>query len=139
MRKEEKEGLGGDGDGNDGTILYRACFLCNEEGTIGYESIRWLILSLALVPAWGIGLLMLLYLPLRRIVVRHDLRSRRLYVTPYAIVYKVRLLALLFLSFSYTFLHMIPLLGWSRDLTAHTLVLLSSFRLTKNFLVVTEM
>ena len=49
----------------------------------------WLAISLLLVLAWGIGLLMLLYLPIRRYVLQKDLSSRRLYVTCTEVVYKV--------------------------------------------------
>ncbi|RLM97718.1 uncharacterized protein C2845_PM06G31870 [Panicum miliaceum] len=41
------------------------------------------------VLAWGVGVLMLLYLPIRIYVCRRDFRSRKLYLTPHAVVYKV--------------------------------------------------
>eukprot|EP00250_Pteridium_aquilinum_P018083 c2392_g1_i1 orf=546-1433(-) len=70
-------------------VLYRASFEEKEEGVVAYESARWVLLSLMLLLAWGVGLLMLLYLPFRRYAVRQDVRSRKLYVTTNAIVYKV--------------------------------------------------
>ncbi|XP_022870772.1 uncharacterized protein LOC111390015 [Olea europaea var. sylvestris] len=42
-----------------------------------------------LVLAWGIGIIMLLYLPFRRCVIKKDIASRKLYVTSTEIVYKV--------------------------------------------------
>lgn len=78
-------------DDDDGCgILYRASFQELEENIVNYETAQWILLSLMLILAWGVGLLMLLYLPLRRYVVRQDIRSRRLYVTANAIVYKVK-------------------------------------------------
>lgn len=70
-------------------VLYRASFEDKEERIVGYQSMQWVLLSLVLLLAWGVGFLMLLYLPFRRYTVRQDVRSRRLYVTSNAIVYKV--------------------------------------------------
>ncbi|CAL9111768.1 unnamed protein product [Musa acuminata var. zebrina] len=71
------------------TILYTASFDEMEDNYVKYQTAQWILYSLLLVLAWGIGVLMLLYLPVRRYVLRKDFRSRKLYVTPNAIVYKV--------------------------------------------------
>ncbi|XP_058737326.1 uncharacterized protein LOC131609598 [Vicia villosa] len=70
-------------------ILYSASFEELARNSIKYDTIIWLSISLLLVLAWGIGLLMLLYLPFRRYVLRKDFASRRLYVMQTEIVYKV--------------------------------------------------
>lgn len=70
-------------------ILYSASFEELARNSIKYDTVIWLSISLLLVLAWGIGLLMLLYLPFRRYVLRKDFSSRRLYVTQTEIVYKV--------------------------------------------------
>ncbi|KAJ1408569.1 hypothetical protein SESBI_23348 [Sesbania bispinosa] len=70
-------------------ILYSSSFEELASNSIKYDTIIWLSISLLLVLAWGIGLIMLLYLPIRRYVLQKDLSSRRLYVTHTEIVYKV--------------------------------------------------
>ncbi|KAK3034525.1 hypothetical protein RJ639_032514 [Escallonia herrerae] len=70
-------------------VLYSASFDEAEENFIKYKSAQWVLYSLLLILAWGIGLFMLLYLPVRRYILRKDIRSRKLYVTPDAIVYQV--------------------------------------------------
>ncbi|KAK4391901.1 hypothetical protein Sango_1967900 [Sesamum angolense] len=97
---ESKEGSAGidqlerglllDGGEDEGPTLYAASFFEAEENFVKYQTVRWVLCSLALVLAWGIGLFMLIYLPVRRYILRKDIRSRKLYVTPNAIVYKVR-------------------------------------------------
>ncbi|KAJ3684597.1 hypothetical protein LUZ61_013761 [Rhynchospora tenuis] len=72
-------------------ILYAASFDGEEEDTkrmVRYETAQWVLYSLLLLLAWGIGLLMLLFLPLRIHLSRKQFRSRKLYLTPDAIVYK---------------------------------------------------
>ncbi|MQM10871.1 hypothetical protein Taro_043769, partial [Colocasia esculenta] len=54
-----------------------------------YDTIIWILISLLLVLAWGVGIIMLLYLPIRRYILQKDISSRKLYVTPGEIVYKV--------------------------------------------------
>ncbi|KAF5748401.1 hypothetical protein HS088_TW04G00354 [Tripterygium wilfordii] len=73
----------------DDTVLYAATFEAMEEKFVKYQTAQWVLYSLLLVLAWGIGLFMLLYLPVRRYILRKDIRSRKLYLTPNAIVYKV--------------------------------------------------
>lgn len=73
------------------TVLYTASFQEMEDKFIKYQTAQWVLYSLLLVLAWGIGLFMLLYLPVYRHILRKDFRSRKLYVTPNAIVYKVNL------------------------------------------------
>ncbi|XP_031489464.1 uncharacterized protein LOC116257018 [Nymphaea colorata] len=80
--------LDNDGD-SDEVVLFRASFQEMEENFVKYQTFLWVLYSLALILACGIGLIMLLYLPVRRRVVRRDFQSRKLYVTPTAIVYKV--------------------------------------------------
>ncbi|KAE9622039.1 hypothetical protein Lalb_Chr01g0021091 [Lupinus albus] len=70
-------------------ILYSASFEEFASSCVKYDTIIWLSISLLLVLAWGVGLLMLLYLPIRRYVLQKDLSSRILCVTPTEIVYKV--------------------------------------------------
>ncbi|TQD93700.1 hypothetical protein C1H46_020704 [Malus baccata] len=69
-------------------VLYSASFQEKEENFVKYQTARWLLYSGLLVLAWGIGIFMLLYLPVRRYILRKDIRSRKLYLTPNAIVYK---------------------------------------------------
>lgn len=86
----------------DETVLYTASFKEMEDNFVKYQTAQWVLYSLLLILAWGIGLFMLLYLPVRRHILRKDIRSRRLYVTPNAIVYKVNLQALQVSSFSFS-------------------------------------
>ncbi|KAG6494050.1 uncharacterized protein LOC122002618 [Zingiber officinale] len=71
------------------TILHTASFYEMEEKYVKYQTVQWILYSLLLMLAWGIGALMLLYLPIRRHILRSDFRSRKLYVTSNAIVYEV--------------------------------------------------
>lgn len=82
----QEDDEGGDG----GRILYKASFEEFEESYVNYQTTQWLLFSLLLILAWGVGFIMLLYLPLRRYIVRQEFRSRELYVTSNAIVYKVK-------------------------------------------------
>ncbi|KAM6584866.1 hypothetical protein CsatB_011868 [Cannabis sativa] len=70
-------------------LLYSASFEELAESSIQYDTVIWLCISLLLVLAWGVGIFMLLYLPIRRRILRKDISSRKLYVTPNEIVYKV--------------------------------------------------
>lgn len=70
-------------------ILYMASFEELAAKTVQYDTIIWVAISLLLVLAWGIGIIMLLYLPIKRYVLQKDISSRKLYVTPNEIVYKV--------------------------------------------------
>ncbi|XP_039168747.1 uncharacterized protein LOC104443475 isoform X2 [Eucalyptus grandis] len=70
-------------------ILFTASFEELAMNHLKYDTIIWLSISLLLVLAWGVGIFMLIYLPYRRHVIRNDIRSRKLYVTPTRIVYKV--------------------------------------------------
>lgn len=70
-------------------VLYTASFDELARNTLQYDTIIWVSISLLLVLAWGFGVIMLLYLPFRRYVMRKDISSRKLYVTPAEIVYKV--------------------------------------------------
>lgn len=70
-------------------ILYAASFEELARSHVHCDSIIWVMISLLLVLAWGVGLIMLLYLPVRRYVLQKDISSRKLYVTPTEIVYKV--------------------------------------------------
>ncbi|CAA7395602.1 unnamed protein product [Spirodela intermedia] len=71
------------------TVLCSASFEDMEDSFLRYQTALWVLYSLLLILAWGIGLLMLLYAPIRRYVMRREFRSRKLYLTPNAIVYKV--------------------------------------------------
>lgn len=74
---------------DDEPVIYSACFEEAEENFVKYKTAQWILYSLLLILAWGIGVLMFLYLPVRRYILRQIIRSRKLYVTPTAIVYKV--------------------------------------------------
>ncbi|KAL9234449.1 hypothetical protein vseg_009321 [Gypsophila vaccaria] len=85
--------LESDDDEEEGTdcrkIIYTASFDELAGNYIQYDSIIWFSISLLLVLAWGVGVIMLLYLPVFRYVLRKDLSSRKLVVTSTEIVYKV--------------------------------------------------
>ncbi|XWS35767.1 hypothetical protein CRYUN_Cryun20dG0024100 [Craigia yunnanensis] len=70
-------------------ILYTASFEELARNNLQYDTIIWVSISLLLVLAWGVGIIMLLYLPIRRYVLQKDILSCKLYVTPSEIVYKV--------------------------------------------------
>lgn len=70
-------------------VIYTASFKESEDKFVKYQTARWVLYSLLLLLAWGIGLIMLIYLPVRRYILRKDIHSRKLYLTPNAIVYKV--------------------------------------------------
>uniref|UniRef100_A0A0A9FU18 DUF7642 domain-containing protein n=1 Tax=Arundo donax TaxID=35708 RepID=A0A0A9FU18_ARUDO len=69
-------------------VIYRASFQELVPNYLQYDTIIWALISLLLVLAWGIGLLLLLYLPYKRYVLKRDILSRQLYVTENKIVYK---------------------------------------------------
>lgn len=83
-----ERGLLSDDDDHE-TILYTASFREKEDNFVKYQTFQWVLYSLFLILAFGIGFFMLLYLPVRRYILRKDIRSRKLYLTPNAIVYKV--------------------------------------------------
>lgn len=70
-------------------VLYDASFAEMEDNFVKYQIAQWTLLSLLLIVAWGVGVLMLLYLPIGVYVCRRDFRSRKLYLTPHAVIYKV--------------------------------------------------
>ncbi|KAG5082291.1 hypothetical protein JHK84_052329 [Glycine max] len=70
-------------------ILYSTSFEELASNYVKYDTVIWLAISLLLVLAWRIGLLMLLYLPIRRYVLQKDLSSCILYVTCIEVVYKM--------------------------------------------------
>ncbi|XWS17527.1 hypothetical protein CRYUN_Cryun33cG0075100 [Craigia yunnanensis] len=74
---------------DDEPILYTASFGEMEENFVKYKTAQWVLYSLVLILALGIGLFMLLYIPVRRYILRRDIRSRKLYLTPNSIVYEV--------------------------------------------------
>ncbi|GAV90087.1 hypothetical protein CFOL_v3_33496 [Cephalotus follicularis] len=80
---------GGEAADNTEEILYTASFEELASNNIGYDTVIWVSISLLLVLAWGVGIIMLLYLPYKRYVLQKDISSRKLYVTPSEIVYKV--------------------------------------------------
>ncbi|XP_057805675.1 uncharacterized protein LOC131020703 isoform X2 [Salvia miltiorrhiza] len=69
-------------------VLYAASFDELASKHVNYDTIIWLSISLLLVLAWGVGIIMLLYLPYRRYVLQKDVASRKLHVTSKGIVYK---------------------------------------------------
>ncbi|KAK6918412.1 hypothetical protein RJ641_016834 [Dillenia turbinata] len=70
-----------------GLVLYTASFDELAENNVHYDTIIWVLISALLVLAWGVGIFMLLYLPFKRYILKKA--SRKLYVTPDEIVYKV--------------------------------------------------
>ncbi|XP_022750008.1 uncharacterized protein LOC111299210 [Durio zibethinus] len=74
---------------DDEPVLYTASFEEMEENFVNHQTAQWVLYSLVLILAWGIGLFMLLYIPVRRHILRRDIRSRKLYLTSNSIVYKV--------------------------------------------------
>ncbi|OMO67133.1 hypothetical protein CCACVL1_20768 [Corchorus capsularis] len=76
-------------EADDESVLYSASFGEMEENFIKFQTAQWVLYSLLLVLVWGLGLFMLLYIPVRRYILRKDIRSRKLYLTPNSIVYKV--------------------------------------------------
>jgi len=80
---------GNDEEDDETEVLYTASFQEMEDNFVKYQTVLWMLYSLLFVLAWGIGLLMFLYLPVRRYILRKDIRSRKLYVAPNSIVYKV--------------------------------------------------
>lgn len=87
---DPKSELSDDEDGDSvEQIIYTASFQELARNSIQYDTVIWFSVSLMLVLAWGIGIIMLLYLPFRRYVLQKDFSSRELYVTPTEIVYKV--------------------------------------------------
>lgn len=86
-----------DDDSADSTerILYSASFEELAKNIVKYDTVIWLSISLLLVLAWGVGIVMLLYLPFKRYVLQKDILSRTLYVTASEIVYKVQTYMLL--------------------------------------------
>ncbi|XVF48848.1 hypothetical protein PTKIN_Ptkin03bG0221400 [Pterospermum kingtungense] len=75
---------------DDEPVLYTASFSETEEDFVKYQTALWVLYSLPLILAFFFGLFMLLYIPIRRYILRKDIRSRKLYLTPNSIVYKVR-------------------------------------------------
>jgi len=61
-------------------VLHRASFDELARNYVQCDTIIWVLRSLLLVLAWGVGLLMLLYLPVRRYVMWKDISSRKLSV-----------------------------------------------------------
>ncbi|KAH7278350.1 hypothetical protein KP509_38G037400 [Ceratopteris richardii] len=72
-----------------GKVLHSASFSDFERRFLSYETLQWILISLLLTLAWGVGIILLLYTPVRRYIMKQDFRSRVLYVTSDAIVYKV--------------------------------------------------
>ncbi|XP_031383536.1 uncharacterized protein LOC116197511 isoform X1 [Punica granatum] len=83
------DGSGESPESKEDPVLYAATFQEMEDDFVKYQTAQWVLYSLLFILVWGIGLFMLLYLPVRRYILRKDIRSRKLYLTPNAIVYKV--------------------------------------------------
>ncbi|KAK1283197.1 hypothetical protein QJS10_CPB21g00516 [Acorus calamus] len=85
----------GDEEEVEHSIVYSASFEELVGKHVQYDTVIWVMISSLLVLAWGVGLLMLLYLPVRRYILRKDICSRKLYITSDEIVYKVARLSFL--------------------------------------------
>lgn len=119
---------------DDDSVLYHGSFEEMEDNFMKYQTAQWILYSILLILAWGIGILMLLYLPIRIYVCRKDFRSRKLYLTSNAIVYKVnQLVRYLFLSV--TVLDVSAALFGYCLYIKHKLIVFSSFCDSSNFLV----
>ncbi|XP_042399240.1 uncharacterized protein LOC121989326 [Zingiber officinale] len=79
----------GDEEETSGKVIYAASFEELSRNHVQYDTVVWVLISLLLVLACGVGIVMLLYLPVRRYVLQKDIASRRLYITSDEIVYKV--------------------------------------------------
>ncbi|XP_074591956.1 uncharacterized protein LOC141847770 [Curcuma longa] len=79
----------GDEEETSGKVIYAASFDELSRNHVQYDTVIWVLISLLLVLACGVGIVMLLYLPIRRYVLHKDIASRRLYITLDEIVYKV--------------------------------------------------
>ncbi|KAJ6344198.1 hypothetical protein OIU76_005843 [Salix suchowensis] len=77
-------------------ILYAASFEELARNHVQYDTIIWVSISLLLVLACGIGIILLLCLPIRRFMLQKDISSRKLYVTANEIVYKFSRPSILF-------------------------------------------
>lgn len=96
-------------------VLHDASFREMEDNFVKYQIAQWILLSVLLVLAWGIGVLMLLYLPIRIYVCRRDFRSRKLYLTPHAVIYKVFTCRIGKLVFGFMLMLFIYLTPWSQS------------------------
>ncbi len=56
---------------------------------MNYDTVQWVLIALVFVLVYGVGILLLLYVPIRRYIVRRDICTRELYITTQAVVYKV--------------------------------------------------
>lgn len=71
-----------------GNILYKASFEELSRNYVQYDTIIWVLIAVLLILAWGVGVLILLYIPIRRYVLQMDISSRKLYINSHEIVYK---------------------------------------------------
>jgi len=71
-----------------GKILYQTNFSHREEQYVKYKSMKFFLACLIMIPFYGIGILMLIYLPVYAYIARRDIRSRRLYITTESVVYR---------------------------------------------------
>lgn len=71
-----------------GRVLYRASFEEMEDTYVRYRTWALFFIGLAMIFAYGLGFLILLWIPVLRYIARQDLRSRRLYITSENVVYK---------------------------------------------------
>ncbi|KAJ9675313.1 hypothetical protein PVL29_024314 [Vitis rotundifolia] len=61
----------------------------DDKNNLQYNTIIWMSISLLLVLAWGVGIIMLLYLPFKKYVLHKYISSYKLHVTSTQTVYKV--------------------------------------------------
>lgn len=86
-----------------GNILYKASFEELSQNYVQYDTIIWVLIAVLLILAWGIGVLILLYIPIRRYVLQKDISSRKLYINSHEIVYKVSFFSPFIISIFYLF------------------------------------
>lgn len=84
------ESLEGREEEEHGRILYRASFEEQCELYVSYMTWLCFFISLAMIIMYGLGLLLLLYIPVARYIARRDIQTRRLYITAENVVYKTR-------------------------------------------------
>eukprot|EP01102_Stenamoeba_stenopodia_P004368 TRINITY_DN14675_c0_g1_i1.p1 TRINITY_DN14675_c0_g1~~TRINITY_DN14675_c0_g1_i1.p1 ORF type:complete len:276 (+),score=69.14 TRINITY_DN14675_c0_g1_i1:99-926(+) len=71
-----------------GRVLFQASFLENEAKYVSYITWGLFFASLLMAVFYGVGLLLLFWIPVLRSNARKDLQSRRLYITSENVVYK---------------------------------------------------
>ena len=75
-------------------IAYTTSFDELAKNNLQYNTIIWMSISLLLVLAWGVGIIMLLYLPFKKYVLHKYISSYKSHVTSTQTIYKVYIIFL---------------------------------------------